>query len=339
MQPKNATAKDVAARAGVSRSLVSMYLSRNPNVWISEETRARLDAAIRELGYRPNRSAQILRGGKSRVIGVVLGGISGLFASCLSEALMENLEEAGYRVFLGITRYDPERERRVLESMMNFEIDALVYTLEPDYVSDLLLRCSARIPVFLTERKEAYPFHSVQFDLSEALGKTMKFLSDRKVEKVALMTNRIGFAETLFLKAGENSRMKLRVFRAESTSGDDRKFLKELSRFRPDAVIVLAGVRADAAWKLLGPETIWIDSWSLPFQRTESGSRIRPAGSIVRPFRPYAEALSGALLETLQNSGDTVLHRSISALFLKRKERKVFRETLLNDPYFQAFEH
>ena len=128
MQPKNATAKDVAARAGVSRSLVSMYLSRNPNVWISEETRARLDAAIRELGYRPNRSAQILRGGKSRVIGVVLGGISGLFASCLSEALMENLEEAGYRVFLGITRYDPERERRVLESMMNFEIDALVYT-------------------------------------------------------------------------------------------------------------------------------------------------------------------------------------------------------------------
>ena len=164
MQPKNATAKDVAARAGVSRSLVSMYLSRNPNVWISEETRARLDAAIRELGYRPNRSAQILRGGKSRVIGVVLGGISGLFASCLSEALMENLEEAGYRVFLGITRYDSERERRVLESMMNFEIDALVYTLEPDYVSDLLLRCSARIPVFLTERKEAYPFHSVQFD-------------------------------------------------------------------------------------------------------------------------------------------------------------------------------
>ena len=159
---------------------------------------------------------------------------------------MENLEEAGYRVFLGITRYDPERERRVLESMMNFEIDALVYTLEPDYVSDLLLRCSARIPVFLTERKEAYPFHSVQFDLSEALGKTMKFLSDRKVEKVALMTNRIGFAETLFLKAGENSRMKLRVFRAESTSGDDRKFLKELSRFRPDAVIVLAGVRMEA---------------------------------------------------------------------------------------------
>ena len=232
MRPKNATAKDVAARAGVSRSLVSMYLSRNPNVWISEETRARLDAAIRELGYRPNRSAQILRGGKSRVIGVVLGGISGLFASCLSEALMENLEEAGYRVFLGITRYDPERERRVLESMMNFEIDALVYTLEPDYVSDLLLRCSARIPVFLTERKEAYPFHSVQFDLSEALGKTMKFLSDRKVEKVALMTNRIGFAETLFLKAGENSRMKLRVFRAESTSGDDRKFLKELSLAR-----------------------------------------------------------------------------------------------------------
>ena len=49
--------------------------------------------------------------------------------------------------------------------------------------------------------------------------------------------------------------------------------------------------------------------------------------------------VSGALLESLQNSGDTALHRSIPALFLKRKERKAFRETLLNDPYFQAFEH
>ena len=48
------TARDVAERAGVSRSLVSMYLNRNPRVWISEETKQRIDEAIRSLGYRPN---------------------------------------------------------------------------------------------------------------------------------------------------------------------------------------------------------------------------------------------------------------------------------------------
>ena len=105
MLRKKPTARDVAERAGVSRSLVSMYLRKNPNLWISEQTRKRLDEAIRELGYRPNRSAQILREGKSRVAGVVLGGISGTFASCLSEALMEKMEDAGYRIILGITRY------------------------------------------------------------------------------------------------------------------------------------------------------------------------------------------------------------------------------------------
>ena len=126
---KKVTARDVAEHAGVSRSMVSMYLSKNPKLWISEETRKKLDASISELGYRPNRTAQVLRGGKTHVVGVVLGGISGQFASRMSEALMELLEEAGYRVFIGITKYDPARERKVLESMMNFEFDALFYTL------------------------------------------------------------------------------------------------------------------------------------------------------------------------------------------------------------------
>ena len=55
------TARDVAERAGVSRSLVSMYLNRNPKVWISEAAKRRIDDAVRELQYQPNRAAQLLR--------------------------------------------------------------------------------------------------------------------------------------------------------------------------------------------------------------------------------------------------------------------------------------
>ena len=337
MLRKKTTAKDVAERAGVSRSLVSMYLRRNPNLWISEETRTRLDAAIRELGYRPNRSAQILRSGKSRIAGVVLGGISGSFASCLSEALMEKMEEAGYRVFLGITRYDPERERRVLESMMNFEIDVLFYTLEPDYVKDLLLQCAASIPVFVSEKRTGMPFHSIRFDLTGALKNALRYLSMRRIKRAALLTNRIGFGEQDFFTSNEKGFPELRAFRFNSRNGNEETVLREVARFSPEAVISLAGIPMAPAREHLNPATLWIDSWALPFQRQEA--EIHPTGSVVRPFREYVETLSEALLDAARNPERKPSDRTIPALFLKRKEQNDLRKSLLNDPYYQTFEY
>jgi DNA-binding LacI/PurR family transcriptional regulator len=60
---------DVAKLAGVSHQTVSRVLNDHPNV--SERTRLRVQAAIAELGYRPNRAARVLVTGTSHVIGVV----------------------------------------------------------------------------------------------------------------------------------------------------------------------------------------------------------------------------------------------------------------------------
>lgn len=60
---------DVARLAGVSHQTVSRVLNDHPNV--REETRLRVRAAMVQLGYRPNRAAQALVTGRSRVIGVV----------------------------------------------------------------------------------------------------------------------------------------------------------------------------------------------------------------------------------------------------------------------------
>jgi DNA-binding LacI/PurR family transcriptional regulator len=60
---------DVARLAGVSHQTVSRVLNDHPNV--REQTRRRVQAAIAELGYRPNRAARVLVTGTSQVIGVV----------------------------------------------------------------------------------------------------------------------------------------------------------------------------------------------------------------------------------------------------------------------------
>jgi LacI family transcriptional regulator len=69
---KRATARQVAERAGVSRTTVSFVLNNVPGMRISEETRLRVLGAARELNYHPDATARRMVTGRTRVIGFVL---------------------------------------------------------------------------------------------------------------------------------------------------------------------------------------------------------------------------------------------------------------------------
>jgi LacI family transcriptional regulator len=74
---KTITQDDVAERAGVSRSIVSYVINNGPRK-VSVETRNRVLAAIKELGYRPNKHAQMLSAPEEsfaeKYIGIILAG-------------------------------------------------------------------------------------------------------------------------------------------------------------------------------------------------------------------------------------------------------------------------
>src|SRR5690349_21716248 len=75
--PKAVTQDDVARHAGVSRSNVSYVINNGPRK-VSEETRQRVLRAIKELGYRPNKHAQMLSATDESIaekyIGIILAG-------------------------------------------------------------------------------------------------------------------------------------------------------------------------------------------------------------------------------------------------------------------------
>jgi DNA-binding LacI/PurR family transcriptional regulator len=96
------TMRDVARLTGVSQSTVSRVLSGAPTaVPIADDTRERVIAAARSLGYRPNPLARGLRGMKTMLLGVIVRDITDPFFAGAIEAVSIEAAARGYNVVLG----------------------------------------------------------------------------------------------------------------------------------------------------------------------------------------------------------------------------------------------
>jgi DNA-binding LacI/PurR family transcriptional regulator len=96
------TMRDIATAAGVSQSTVSRVLNDvATRVPITTETRDRVNAAARELGYRPNPLARGLRGAPTMLLGAVVRDITDPFFGGAIEALSSEARSRGYNVVLG----------------------------------------------------------------------------------------------------------------------------------------------------------------------------------------------------------------------------------------------
>ena len=121
-----ATQKDIAREAGVSNSLVSYYLTGSKSARMSDETRKRIDAAIRKLNYRPNQLARSLRTGRSKSIGMLIGNISDSYFGHLAEEVLDAARKHDYSLILAMTKNEPQERANALEFLMRNRIDALL---------------------------------------------------------------------------------------------------------------------------------------------------------------------------------------------------------------------
>lgn len=77
MAKKPVTITQIAKQAGVTAQTVSYVLTNNPKVKISEATRERVRTIADELGYKPNRLAQAMKSGETRILGLCVADDGG----------------------------------------------------------------------------------------------------------------------------------------------------------------------------------------------------------------------------------------------------------------------
>jgi len=123
-RPGRVTGHDVAARAGVSQSTVSLVLSGNPRARIADATRERVLAAAKELGYRPNLLARGLVQRRSFALGIVVSDLDNPFFTEVVSGAERVAAEADYGVLLGDAREIPAAEH--VKRLAERQVDGVI---------------------------------------------------------------------------------------------------------------------------------------------------------------------------------------------------------------------
>lgn len=178
------TLNDVARRAGVSKSTVSNVVRGSTPV--APPTRRRVEAAISELGYRPNEVARALKQRATRTLGLVITDTVNPFAT-LAQAVVRRARRDGYAVLIADTDGDPEIEAAQCRALAARRVDGVIFAaLAEDSTSlgDLLDR---GVPTMLAsfggelDRRAG----AIEMDEEEAMEAVIGYLADLGHERFA----------------------------------------------------------------------------------------------------------------------------------------------------------
>jgi LacI family transcriptional regulator len=122
------TLQDVASLAGVSIKTVSRVANNQGE--ISEATRQRVQAAIDELGYRPNVLARSLVNRRTDTLAVVAWGIEYFGPSRMMVGIEQQADELGYSLFLSlVSQPDDLNYDRILDTLLARRVDGIIWAV------------------------------------------------------------------------------------------------------------------------------------------------------------------------------------------------------------------
>jgi LacI family transcriptional regulator len=133
--------RDVAHKAGVSIRTVSRAIHEQGE--ITEETRQRVLAAVKELGYRPSKLARALVTRHTQTIGLVVIEITNPYFPEFARGVMDTAGAEGYNVFVCNSDGDPDKGIAALESLADHGVDGIIAF--PGYENELEVRAFAEI--------------------------------------------------------------------------------------------------------------------------------------------------------------------------------------------------
>jgi LacI family transcriptional regulator len=191
MKSAKPTMSDVAKRAGVSPATVARVIYSNG--YVTTEKREIIEAAVREIGYRPNVMARGLRTARSFTLGLVVGEsrLNAFHPYIAHQVQLEALKH-GYTVLTLNNNDDARAERQGVQRFLDQHVDAIIFCAAID-PSNVRLAANARVPIVQIEREIASVGNMVMVDARVGMIEAVTHLHQLGHSRIAFIGGRLDF--------------------------------------------------------------------------------------------------------------------------------------------------
>jgi LacI family transcriptional regulator len=168
------TIYDVAERAGVAPATVSRVINRSG--YVSDATRRRVEKAIEDLNYAPNRLAQGLRSKQTHTLGLVLTDITNPFWTTVARGVEDAASEEDFSVILCNTDESKAKQSQYVSLLLQKQVDGFILVPASQDVDEIASIQDRHIPIVVLDRKVSLPADSVRCDSEKGAYDLVKHL-------------------------------------------------------------------------------------------------------------------------------------------------------------------
>ncbi len=180
------TIQDVAKRAGVAPITVSRVI--NNSGYFSKETRERVEAAIAELGYVPNRLARGLRIKQTNILALILTDITNPFFTTVARGVEDAAGEAGFTVTFCNTDESEAKEQKYLEVLLQQQVDGILLVPAGSSPDSVQYAQKYSTPVVILDRRiPGVNTDSVRCDSEGGAYKLVRLLQELGHRRIAIL--------------------------------------------------------------------------------------------------------------------------------------------------------
>ena len=183
--------RELAEHLGLSVATVSLVMNRSPAAKsIPHHTQARVRAAARELNYRPNVMARMLRQQRSFTIGVIVPEISEGYAALVLSGIEDHLLQEGYFYFVVSHRHRSDLIDEYPRLLQQRAVEGLILV-------DTLYRAGVSVPIVAVSGHKHLPgVTNISLNHSRAARLALDHLTSLGHQKVAFIKGQVFSSDT-----------------------------------------------------------------------------------------------------------------------------------------------
>ena len=337
---KKVSLKDIAEKAGVSVTTVSIVLNgRAKDMKISEAMARKILALGEKMNYRPNHFAKGLRTGKTNTIGLIVDDISNYFFGHLANIVEEEADKLGYTVMFCSSENNEGKSRHILNMLVDKHMDGYIIAPTKAMLPELEKLVKEKKPAVLIDRYyQQLDSSYVTIDNVNGSLEAVNYLAKKGYQRIALVTNLTDQLQMIQRMEGyqqglnqNHLQLDQQIIKKIPFGLTDEKVVKEIKDFvelnenKMDAIFFtsnnlgVAGLEALRSIEKRIPDDISV----ICFDDNDLFRLGMPGISVVsQPIKDIAKKAVEILIQQINQRSTTVEHIVLKTVMIERESVK-----------------